>query len=296
MVDSIVDCPVLVIAAPHLHPASEAGALSLPAVKFFNPGLSAARDAAVFTPEGLPLQGAAARGCLHELAVMVQNFGSSRDLAMFALNSEQHESGRDRNRDEMTDLAAFIQAEGGAFEPAAAAVPTKKDVRIEAQKTLLLAYSLEDSVSELDSLQARYESTLASMGDVLGVEADDDLKDLPGLEDLPAELRGSGADMMQLSWRVVLDNMGAFLQDGIILVTGDSSMADALAEMPEASILDVEKASALCPAWNEAALAGAGELMCVQAPLWRILGKSAPVAGRDWQQYSFTVVFAAPEK
>ncbi|MFV0421381.1 hypothetical protein [Oleidesulfovibrio sp.] len=295
MAEKTVECTVVVLAVPHLHPSSGTGVLSLPAVKYFNPGLSAAAStgAELFTPEDLPLQGAAAKGCLHELAVMAQNFGSSRDLVMFALNSDQSEGGRDRNHNELADLTAFIQAEGGAFEAAESAVPVKKDLRIEAQKTLLLAYSLEESVNELDSLQARYEKTLASMSDVLGVEADDDLKDLPGLVDMPAELRGSGADMMQLSWRVILDNMGVFLRSGTILVTEDTSMSETLAELPEAAPLNAEKAAALCPAWDETALAGKGELMTVQAPLWRILGNNAPAAGREWHQYEFTVVFSA---
>jgi len=292
-----------VVAVPCMHPVvpeTGTGALSLPQVRFFNPGLaplygSEDDERCSFTPAGLPFTGAAARACLHELASLAETFGNSRDLVVFALDNEkaQDHAHKHAGQQELADLEAFVAAGGGSFAPAAPHEPLMKNPLVEAQKTLLLAYSLEESVSELETLQSRYESSLASMGDLLGAERDADLQELAGLAGAPSALEGRGTDMMRLSWRVVLDNMAVFLPEGTVLVTDDGGMKDVLAAMEETAALDAQEAAALCSAWDDSALAAAGRLMKVQAPLWRILGHGRVPEGRDWQQTVFTVVFGA---
>ncbi len=300
MADADAHTETMLVAVPLLHPVKAgavSGVLALPGVRYIDPGImwqqgAGADVARLLRPGNLPFTGTAARACLHELTQLIDRVGVPRDLAMLALHDEQAAAAAVDSLREMASLKAFM-ASGGVHSQTAKAVLPKRDMLVEAQKTLLLAYRLEESAGQIAGLQAQYESALVTMKEVLGVEGSDDLCGMANI-DAPTAFFG-GVDMAVLSWRVVLDNMVPFVEEKAVFVTEHAAMSSDLALLPEACPLTPEKAVDICSAWDEKTMRTLNARpMYVYAPLWHLLGQDAPTSDRIWQQRSFGVVFSAP--
>ncbi|GEM_PF-1185200 len=299
--------PVLYI--PLLH--RELAPACLPeGVEFLSAGLPAAptvaggapRDAAnppavsAWRSPLLPLSEAEARTCLAELLDFGMNVGSGPhgDLAAMvaALESAQDEAPFSLGRSELAALESF--AADGAVGGAAPGSPTDdpaltdRNRRIAAQKTLILAWHLEERVRELDALKEKFSRSRESLADILGVETDEELRELPALEPYSAMLPGSGADIIGPSWRVIVENMGPFLPDGAVLFTCDAEISATLRDGGAAfAPVTAEQAARLCPAWGDKV---AKLVVHARLPLWQVAGRPGPDAARPWLDRVFDVV------
>lgn len=278
-------------------------------VEFLSPGLppmpalAGAADAAApaATPPWrsplLPLTEGEARACLAELLDFGMNVGAAPggDLAVMvaALESAQGDSPFSLGRDELAALDSFAASGAPSAAAAAPADPAHSEDeqrlrRIAAQKTLILAWHLEERARELDLLKDKFARSRENLANILGVESDEEMAELPALDPYTALLPGSGADLVGGSWRVVVENMGAFLPDGVTLFTCDAEVAAVLRDGGAAfAPVTPEQAAALCPAWDARI---AALVVHARLPLWRVAGRSAPDAARPWLDREFDVV------
>ncbi len=298
--------PVLYI--PLLH--RELAPACLPeGVRFLSAGLPAAPHVAGAAPQAdsgapavpawrsplLPLSEAEARACLAELLDFGLNVGSGPhgDLAAMvaALESAQDEAPFSLGRSELAALEGFASggevagaAPGSRDDPAQA----ERNRRIAAQKTLILAWHLEERVRELDALKEKFSRSRESLADILGVETDEELRELPALDPYSAMLPGSGADIIGPSWRIIVENMGPFLPDGAVLFTCDAEIAATLRDGGAAfAPVTAEQATALCPVWGAKV---AKLVVHARLPLWQVAGRPGPDGARPWLDRVFDVV------
>lgn len=300
--------PVLYI--PLLH--RELAPACLPeGVEFLSAGLPAAPSVAGGAPQApanptaapwrspqLPLSEAEARACLAELLDFGMNVGSGPhgDLAAMvaALESAHDEAPFSLGRSELAALENF--ASGGPHEKdgtgggPASGDPAQEDRnrRIAAQKTLILAWHLEERVRELDALKEKFSRSRESLADILGVETDEELREMPALDPYSAMLPGSGADIIGPSWRIIVENMGPFLPDGAVLFTCDAEISATLRDGGAAfAPVTAEQAASLCPAWGDKV---ARLVVHARLPLWQVAGRPGPDAARPWLDRVFDVV------
>lgn len=278
-----------VVHVPHLH--RELAPACLPAgVLFVSPGLaaSAEAEASVWRSPLLPFAPAQSAAVLRDLLHFGTEMGAQGDLQ--ALAAALQDKPATSNRSEFADIDRFV-ASDGALEDKGMPKPTLDAVLQGAQKTLLLAWHLEEHAHELDVLRDRFAATRTSLGDVMGVEDEDDLGALPDLDAFTADLVGEGMDILRPSWRVVLDNMAPFLPEGAALITCDPVMTAALREAGVAFASMSEAQCVELPEGLRTVLAG--KVVCAEAPLWQALGRSGPVAGRPWLDNSYLFVACA---
>jgi len=274
-------------------------------VEFLSPGLPAAPSVTGTAPRSdsdaaipawrsplLPLSEPEARACLAELLDFGLNVGSGPhgDLAAMvaALESSHDEAPFSLGRSELAALEGF--ASDGAVAGAASEDPAEvlRRQRIAAQKTLILAWHLEERVRELDALKEKFSRSRESLADILGVETDEELRELPALDPYSAMLPGSGADIIGPSWRVIVENMGAFLPDGAVLFTCDAEISATLRDGGAAfAPVSAEQAASLCPAWGDKV---ARLVVHARLPLWQVAGRPGPDAARPWLDRVFDVV------
>ncbi|WP_223290393.1 hypothetical protein [Nitratidesulfovibrio sp. SRB-5] len=262
---------------------------------------AAASAAAPWRSPLLPLSEAEARACLAELLDFGMNVGSGPhgDLAAMvaALESAQDEAPFSLGRSELAALENFSSGgtggtggtdgtgDGAASEDAAQA---DRNRRMAAQKTLILAWHLEERVRELDALKEKFSRSRESLADILGVETDEELREMPALDPYSAMLPGSGADIIGPSWRVIVENMGPFLPDGAVLFTCDAEISATLRDGGAAfAPVTAEQAASLCPAWGDKV---AKLVVHARLPLWQVAGRPGPDAARPWLDRVFDVV------
>lgn len=254
----------------------------------------AARGAAapVWRSPLLPLSEAEARACLAELLDFGLNVGSGPhgDLAAMvaALESARDEAPFSLDTSELAALRDF--ASGGVADRSASEEPAgaERNRRIAAQKTLILAWHLEERVRELDALKEKFSRSRESLAHILGVEGDEELRELPALDAYSAVLPGNGADIIGPSWRIVVENMGHFLPDNAVLFTCDAHIAAGLRDGGAVlAPVTAGQAAALCPAWTGKV---ARLVVHARAPLWQVTGRPGPDAARPWLNRLFDVV------
>ncbi len=245
----------------------------------------------------LPLSESEARACLAELLDFGLNVGSGPhgDLAAMvaALESAQDEAPFSLGRSELAALENFATGGAGASEASLGSAPgdpaqAERDQRIAAQKTLILAWHLEERVRELDALKEKFSRSRESLADILGVETDEELRELPALDPYSAMLPGSGADIIGPSWRIIVENMSPFLPDGAVLFTCDAEISATLRAGGAAfAPVTAEQAARLCPAWGDKV---AKLVVHARLPLWQVAGRPGPDAARPWLDRVFDVV------
>lgn len=267
------------IYVPHLH--RECAPSCLPAVvQFLSPGLTAEASPAEWCSPLLPYSPPEARACLRDLLEYGLSVGSEGDLQALAAASEDAVAASSL-RGENRALARF--ASTGEVDAASTVSVDLHAHRLRnAQKTLLLAWHIEERARDLDALQERFVSGRKGLAAVIGVDDGDEDEEavaLPALDAFSADLPGDGMDVLRPSWRVILDNMAPFLPDDAALFTCDTVMLGALREAGVAfepatveTLRDFEGLNA----------ALAPKLMQARATLWRALGLTAPQAERPW--------------
>lgn len=203
-------------------------------VLFCSPGLREAAGASFFVSPELPMNPAEARGQLHDLLQYGLSFRSARDMSgvVLAEQSKKKEIPKPL-ADEFADLDAFVAT--GKF------VPVKKDdlvvdtvlqVRIAAQKTLLLAWDMESRVAELSALKDKFTASSANMDAILGITDEDNLDDLPGI-DPKATLPGDVEEDLGVPWRAVVSAIVEFAPENARFVAVKKELVDVLTEIGE---------------------------------------------------------------
>lgn len=203
-------------------------------VLFCSPGLREATGSSFFVSPDLPMSPADARGQLHELLQYGQSFRSARDMSgvVLAEKSAKQQASKPLS-DEFADLDTF--AETGEFT----AVPKEEEVvdvqlqaRIAAQKTLLLAWDMEQRVAELADLKDKFTESTATLDTILGITDDDDFEELPGIEP-KAGLHGDVEEDLGVPWRAVAGAVLEFAPENARFFAVKKELVDVVTEIGE---------------------------------------------------------------
>jgi len=174
-------------------------------VLFCSPGLRETTGDLFYVSPKLPMSAAEARGQLHELRSYATTFDRASDLTGAVLAEQAVDAPSGFWAGEFADIDAF--AETGEFSgkqpvEVRTAEGTEVSVLIAAQKTLLMAWDMEERVSELAALQEKFDTSSTKMSEILGITDEDELEDLTGIE-TKAELKGDIEEDLNVPWQAV---------------------------------------------------------------------------------------------
>jgi len=244
-------------------------------VLFCSPGLREASGSSFFVSSELPMNPADARGQLHELLQYGQSFRSARDMSgvVLAEKAAQQQTPKPLS-DEFADIDSF--AETGEFT----AVPKEEEVvdvqlqaKITAQKTLLLAWDMEQRVSELAALKDKFTASSANFDTILGL-TDEDAEELPGI-DAKAELHGDIEEDLGVPWRAVAGAILEFAPENARFFAVKKELVDVLTEIGE----DITPDSITVDEYGFAVPAGSVKLYSLKA--YALLGLTRAPEGRE---------------
>ena len=267
-----------------------------------SPGSSASMQDSVATQastDALPLSPVEARLVLEEMLRMGEEYAAAGMLKELAAHQFMSLQQKDRGRPgEFDALSRFVESDGAAEAQQAhvtdwsaasreanlASSAAIRQALVDCQKTLLLAYSLEERAGELDALEKRHKSVekalLASLGDGDGPPATPE----PDDTDIGAVLES------ELPWRLMVDAAIPFLPEQAILFTADPAMTS---DLREAGMLQPlpEDRLAYCRDWPPSLVAG---LLHAEVPAWRLVGRRGPLPERPWLKREIEVLVARP--
>jgi hypothetical protein len=257
--------------------------------------------------ESLPLAPAEARSALAEMLRLGEEYaagGLLRELAAHRLlhADENFLSGRDGEFDDLEHFAAtgeLPERQDGVrvvnwSEAASKAVATPESIRratVDCQKTLLLAYSLEERFRELAGLEERYQSMERSLLASLGEGDDSEVEAALGLREQGGAEESLYDGGSSLSWRVVVDAALPFLPQKGVLFTADTRMALDLRELGMLQPFPEDRAF-VCDGWPLDIVTG---LLYAALPGWRLVGRKRPLPERPWLDQEVEVFVARPK-
>ncbi len=234
----------------------------------------------------LPFGPAESRAVLEELLRLGEEHAFTGILRQVNALRLMEDGKRGERTGELGALASFAASgvAAGSVEPTAGggdtAAPNAVALRqmlMDSQKLLLLAYALEERMLELEQLESRFLGAEASLHAALG---EGDAEDLQELERQGAPLSGGMAESlaMPISWQSTVEAMLPFLPDKAMLFTADTQMIEDLQTAELLRPLSEDKA-ALLSDWPEEILSS---LSYVCLPAWRLLGRRSCPVERPW--------------
>lgn len=270
-------------------------------------GAAASRSSAEsVVSQALPLKPSEARSVLAEMLRLGEEFAPNGLLRQLAAHQYISDSKRESRAGEFADLDAFSAtgvlpddtrthvANGGAdpAEKPTGLVPAIRNALVDCQKVLLLAYSREEKLLELSTLEKRYLEAEKALAAALGESGDEEDAAFPAEKDSShnAFEEGHAEPEVAVPWRVMVDAALPFLPEGAVLFTDNASMA---LELRDAGMLRPfpEDRAALCGEWPPEYVAG---LLYVSLPAWRLVGRRSPMAVRPWLDREIEVLVSRP--
>lgn len=194
-------------------------------VAFFRPGLpaeagEAEASRAVYVPANLPLAPAQAKSCLDELIRLGETHAGNLTATVLRddFSPPENLGAGELSRGEAADLAAFA-ASGEAPKPKAAPSPEEEKRRrlIQAQKMLLMGYSLEKSILDAGSLISSTQNAYTALADSLGTER------------YNLNLGGTG-DLGRPDWSRMFSAMLLFVPEGTYFYTAHDDIVALLTD------------------------------------------------------------------
>lgn len=225
------------------------------------------------TPSALPYSPREAAACLEDLRRLNED-----DLVALSLPRKEE---RDvPSNEEQCALRAFSRT---GTMPEAVSDTALVETRRWAQRFLLLGWLQEERVLEMASLTARYRAGAARLAARFGNGDESQAEENESLAELFAPMNAlmpDDARTLLPSWRFMLDLLGVLLPPEQVLFTADQRMVESLtgAGLCREPLPDSITAG-LPNTWSPSILES---LNWGRLPLWRILGKTAPVPDKKW--------------
>jgi hypothetical protein len=210
---------------PVLHRSLVRGALP-GGVRFLEPGLAKVVPEGCFQPQGLPLPPVQAKRFLEESIRFGEQFKEPEEMRYFGVVPIDDFY----SRTSMAIRSRLTTAE----------VPEVPLDLLNAQKTLLLRWFLEERQMEMESLEADIDRSMGSLDEILGLEAEDG--------EVPPRAQTATADQDLEGFeveRVLLEAILQVLPDGMALFTSDTALLDRLRAQGISFEQDAEDATML---------------------------------------------------
>ncbi len=243
---------------------SLAPAILPPGVAFMHPGLPGiVADGPLFLPPDYPFSPAEAAAALREML----RLGESLNLA--ATWSTDAPPPAERLEAELSEVRRRLIAPEGSQGTSSAPEPLERG-RIAAQKALLLAWDLEERLTEIHALHAEIAQSGLNLARLIAGDGE------PPADGPLAELASLHNALQQTAappWPLALTAIAPFIPPETRLFTCEAAIGEALEErhLPLEPLRDAAIPDGLFP-----------PLFRVRAPLWQIIGASAPHAEKPW--------------
>ena len=259
-----------VVCFPELHPALRPELAAWQGWLSLWPGLPAdgGDGRQRFTPEGYPFSEREAALCLRDMRAMES--AALSGVPLQALSVMQGGARAARQAAEQEELRQFMRTGEGAA-PGAEAL---RQARLRGQKVLIWAWLLEERVLELRDLARHCSGSL--LEGALG--EGDAAEDFGPLDDPASQPLRVDAGLLP-PWRVMLEQAALFLPDGTALLV-HADMADGMEQEGDIVFSPADEAMRSC-------LGAPSGAVCrvARVPVWRALGKKAPVPSfPDWDK------------
>lgn len=238
---------------------------------FFDPGLDLEQAPDTFRPDNLPLDPKKAGQAVIDLQGFGEQFRDASELAAYKAGlgaSKEKETAGSIRSQLMKRLAGTSGENGGP------------DHLIGAQVTLLLAYFMDQRISELAELDKGMDETWDRFDTSLGTDdpdgADSGTKNLSrAVADLTVPEPGEN-----LPWKTVLPAMAAFLPTGVTLLVADKDAADFWRERDFLTEKAVEER------FKEMF----GPVLGTREKVWKLVGFSRPPVDSPWLEKEISVI------
>jgi hypothetical protein len=279
----------MILHFPSLHPGLAARP-PFAGLSFLDPGAGAPAGGAMFRPDALPLDERTAQAYLREFIQFGGQFKDLRELSAYgAAGIEDFYAGTSMSiRSDLTALdRGTVPGTGGEKD---------RDALVRAQLTLILAWSMEERVAEMQGLNDKVRCAWSGFGRTLGLdegqEDEEDAAGLAGLKDvLMSQAPTVSLDEFTLPWRTVLEAILAFLPDGAVLLSYDPSIRE---EMEEFGLAFAPAGQAdLARLGLAEGVFADGELAWTEAPGHRLLARRGRPEGPAWLERSRRVLLPA---
>ncbi|MFO7718376.1 MAG: hypothetical protein ACQESV_01990 [Thermodesulfobacteriota bacterium] len=200
---------------PELHPSLVS--TSLPSeVRFLDPGIAEKDEAHWWRPSELVLGPEQARRALGDLLAYGEQF-SPQDLAALALSDFGSEPGYSSMAIQ-ADLRRLLRQDTPDPES------VRRQIRLQAQLLLILAWALEERYTELEELEAGFASSWARFSEQLGLDTSE-RREMGLNESMSTTVR-----QREVSWRRLLISFLLLVPEGICLVCSDQEIYEEMVE------------------------------------------------------------------
>ncbi|OIO01301.1 MAG: hypothetical protein AUJ49_08000 [Desulfovibrionaceae bacterium CG1_02_65_16] len=268
---------------PQMHPnlLDAATRAALPEeARFLDPGLAAPADRAYARPSAAPFDARMARAILADTLRFGESLASPRDILAQALIEQTGALSPESSRVVQAEVERSVL---GVVAPEHEQGDPQDVARKQAQTVLLLAWSLEERVLELNGAEARVQKAWSRLGESVSPgegEPDDEVdheamslgRELSGItlpvgQDDRNAPAASGGVAVDQPWRRLLEGFGLLAAPDDVFATADARIAAALADadVPEAPLTDMP-----------------GAQRVYRAQAWRMLGMSRLPEAKPW--------------
>jgi hypothetical protein len=238
----------MLLSFPYMHP--ELFPADVDGIRFFDPGMAEEGDS-FFRPEGLPLNKKMATALINDCINFGEQFKDPSEMAYFgAISADDFYEGSTMSiQAQLT--RHFEDMQGGKQER------ENQEAASRAQFILLLAWTFEEKMMELASIEKGVKKSWKSMDDRLGVDEEDRLDDrVVELGNRESHTGGvSDEQQVQLPWQRIVEALPAFVPQDTVLVCTDKEIlevwddlgiefVDGGKELPEGALV------ATLPAWK----------------------------------------------
>ena len=237
---------------------------------FFDPGLDAEQNPGTYRPDDLPLDPDKAKHALGDMLGFGEQFRDASELATYKTElgskKQSETTGSIRNQ--------LLKRLGGS-----SGKPKGTDHLLSAQITLLLAYSMDQRISELKDLDKGVGATWDRFDGSLGTDADDVDPETKKLSRAVADLNAPESSE-RLPWKTVLTAMSAFLPTGATLLVADKDAFDFWNEHDMLSEQKVEDRFKKL----------FGPVVGTREKVWKLSGFTRLPAGQDWLDKEISII------
>ncbi|QGY41298.1 hypothetical protein GM415_14565 [Pseudodesulfovibrio cashew] len=209
----------MLLSFPYMHPELVPG-VKADGMRFFDPGLAETPGECSFRPEGLPLDRKTAAALIRDCINFGEQFKDPAEMAYFgAVSADDFYEGSSMSIQNQL-MQQFRDGQGEKEERQA------RENRARAQFILLLAWSFEEKMMELASIEQGVKNSWKSMDQTLGVDDEDRYEEK--VLDLGNRLSHTGGvsdeQRVPLPWQRIIEALPAFIPEDSVLVCVDKEI------------------------------------------------------------------------
>jgi len=242
----------MLLSFPYMHPELFPAEFA-ETVRFFDPGMADEAGAEMFRPDGLPMDKKMATALINDCINFGEQFKDPGEMAYFgAVTTDDFYEGSSMSiRSQLS--RQFDDGQGTKQER------EKKETASRAQFILLLAWTFEERMIELQSIEKGIKTSWKSMDRTLGVEEEDRINErVLDLGNRESHTGGvSDEQTIPLPWKRIIEALPAFVPQDTVLLCADQEIiaswddmeiefvpAGSETELPEGALV------ATLPAWK----------------------------------------------